>query len=64
MAHANDVPARMNETTCRKGVVSLGCIHLDFEDYKAELAPDAAGSSQADGVLDVKCLTFRDMEKF
>lgn len=33
----NDASARINERTEQTGVLSLGCIHPDFEDYKGEL---------------------------
>jgi len=37
VVHINDTAARVNERTGETGVLSLGGMHPDFEDYKAEL---------------------------
>ena len=36
--HINDASARLNDQAEETGIASFGCIHPDFEDWKAELA--------------------------
>ena len=38
VVHVNDSSARINDQGPETGVYSFGCIHPDFEDYRAELA--------------------------
>lgn len=37
VVHVNDASARINEQTRQTGVLSLGCMHPDYGDYKTEL---------------------------
>ena len=37
VVHVNDASARISETAEQTGVLSFGCMHPDFEDYKGEL---------------------------
>lgn len=36
--HINDSSARINEQFAQTGIFSFGCIHPDYDDYRAELA--------------------------
>ena len=38
VVHVNDASAALNEEFGDRGLFSLGCIHPEFEDYRAELA--------------------------
>ena len=38
VVHVNDSSARINDQGPETGIYSFGCIHPDFEDYRAELA--------------------------
>ena len=37
VVHINDSALKENETASRTGILSFGCMHPDFEDYKEEL---------------------------
>ena len=42
VAQINDTAARINARTAETGVLSFGCMHPDYENYRAELARVAA----------------------